>query len=282
MYKTLKKLFIFTLICIFFPFSACATAGPSQPQTTPQTPPNPPQKQEPQSQNPPVKNPDGIWDVTDVDVSEILKDRKLISFTFDDAPKRSLEGILAVFAAFNEQNPHFRASATLFCNGILIDESTLPLLQTAWTMQFELGNHTHTHLDLTTLPANDLRREINQTDKLLSQTDNKPLHLLRAPYGKLNECVRAAAQTPIIDWTIDTNDWTGRSADAIYDTVMQNKTDGSIVLMHDGYPHTISALKRLLPDLMHAGYQVVSVSKMAKAHQCNLQNGSVYIRARKR
>ncbi|MBQ8406240.1 MAG: hypothetical protein IJX09_06275 [Clostridia bacterium] len=51
--------------------------------------------------------------------------------------------------------------------------------------------------------------------------------------------------------------------------------------MHDGYKHTVDALKRLLPDLKADGYQVVSVSQLAKAHGCTLRRGSTYIRARK-
>ena len=51
--------------------------------------------------------------------------------------------------------------------------------------------------------------------------------------------------------------------------------------MHDGYVETVSAVKRLLPDLKNAGYQVVGVSQLAKANGCQLKTGSVYIRARK-
>ena len=63
--------------------------------------------------------------------------------------------------------------------------------------------------------------------------------------------------------------------------VLEKKFSGAIVLMHDGYPATVEALKRLLPDLKKDGYQVVSVSAMAKAHGCTLRNGKEYIRARK-
>ena len=57
---------------------------------------------------------------------------------------------------------------------------------------------------------------------------------------------------------------------------------GGIVLMHDGYTATVEALKRLLPDLKAKGYQVVSVSALAKAHNVPLKIGSEYIRLRKR
>ena len=105
--------------------------------------------------------------------------------------------------------------------------------------------------------------------------------MLRAPFGKVNELVLETAQTPILDWTIDTLDWTGVSEDEIYNCVYNARASGSIVLMHDGYEHTVSALKRLLPDLKADGYQVVSVSQLSKAHERPLKRGNRYIRIRK-
>lgn len=232
--------------------------------------------------NLPSETPSPYWDVSDVDISDVDTSRKLISFTFDDAPARSLERILAVFSNFNENNPDCVATATVFCNGHFINPSSAQTLFTAYAVGWELGNHTFSHADLPKLAPDVLRREIDDTDALLYEIDGKQKHLLRAPYGHIDDNVKNAANVPIIDWTIDTVDWTGVSADAIYNAVFSNAFSGAIVLMHDGYENTVVALKRLLPDLKKAGYQVVSVSKMAKAHQCPLKNGSVYIRARKK
>ena len=122
---------------------------------------------------------------------------------------------------------------------------------------------------------------MQSVDDYLQTVDGKAYHLFRAPYGKLNDEVKAAANAPIIDWTIDTLDWQNRSADDIYNTVLNGVFDGAIVLMHDGYTQTYQAVKRLLPALKKAGYQAVSVSQLAKANGCVLKTGSVYIRARK-
>ena len=220
------------------------------------------------------------WDTSDVDVSKIDPNRKLIAFTFDDSPASTLESIVGTFLHFNSTHPDAPASATLFCNGMRLRQSTAQSVEIALTAGFELGNHTQNHYDLSKLSPSEIRREIDKTDKLLSLFDGKPLHLLRAPYGNVCESVRAQAKTPIISWFIDTKDWTGIPADSIYQSVWGQKHAGVIVLMHDGYPHTVSALKQLLPDLYDAGYQAVSVSQMAKAHDCRLKIGGVYTRAR--
>ena len=221
------------------------------------------------------------WDVSDINLSHVDKNRKLIAFSFDDAPSRELENICAVFARFNEEHPDCTASATLFCNGNRLDESAYSSLFTAYALGMELGNHTHTHPDLTKLTSEEILLEIEKTDVLLSRVDKKSKHLFRAPYGKINEEVKSQVCVPIIDWTIDTLDWTGIEENEIYNSVWENRFSGAIVLMHDGYANTVSALKRLLPDLKEDGYQVVNVSTLAKAHRCTLKTGRVYIRARK-
>lgn len=277
------------LLTIFFA-SSCVSAPPSeQSQNSTNSAEQLPMEKVEEIENERVPAPpkpqedmvDGIWNVADVDVSKISKKRKLIAFSFDDAPSRSLENILAVYADFNETHPDAPAFCTLFFNGGLFDAQTPKLLAVAHALHFEFGNHTHSHYDLTTLDEATLQEEIDKTDELLCQIDGKKRHLLRAPFGKINDFIKSAAPTPLIDWTIDTLDWTGVSEDAIYHSVFDNRFSGAIVLMHDGYKHTVDALKRLLPDLYNDGYQVVGISQLAKMHNCTLKQGSVYIRARK-
>ena len=222
-----------------------------------------------------------VWDVSDVDISKIDPAKKLISFTFDDSPSSTIENIFAIFADFNEKNPDCPASATVFFNGLYINANTLHHVHTAHILGFELGNHTFSHFDLTTLSEDVLQEEIDKTDDVLFSVDQKRRHLLRAPYGRVDNFVKERAPAPLIDWTIDTVDWSGVTEESIYNSVINNLSSGAIVLMHDGYTHTVSALKRLLPDLKELGYQVVSVSQLAKAHNCVLRSGKVYIRAKK-
>ena len=270
----------FSLVCLLF--SACKTVDtPEKKLSSEYLSLNNPTIDQMEVEQPSFELPQGVWDTSDIDVSLISTQRKLIAFSFDDAPSRTLENILAVYAAYNESNPDCPAFATVFCNGKYIDAQSPPLLAAAYGMGFELGNHTHSHYDLSTLSKEQLQWEIDATDEILCTIDGKKRHLLRAPFGRTNDLVKDVAPTPLIDWTIDTLDWTGISEDEIYRAVMENKFSGAIVLMHDGYSHTIDALKRLLPDLKAEGYQVVSVSQLAKMHDCTLMNGKVYIRARK-
>ncbi len=217
-----------------------------------------------------------VWSTADADVSHIDVSRKLISFTFDDAPDSTLKALMRAFAEFNQDNPDCPASATFFANGIRVDSSNFPLLQAAYDAGFELGNHTDAHKNLTKLPSEKIRKEIDTVDEILKKIDGKDKHLVRVPYGRVDEKVKKETDAPLIDWAIDTEDWKGISADKIYRTIYSEKYPGAIVLMHDGYPHTVEAVKRLLPDLKKAGYQVVNVSQLSKALECPLFAGTVY------
>lgn len=233
------------------------------------------------SDRPPSAQKNEVWSVENVDTSRINRSRRLIAFTFDDAPSNRLEELVAVFLNYNATHPDAPASATLFCNGCRIHRPIDTALHAAVTAGFELGNHSQNHKKLTTLSWEELRKELDTTDERLSHYDGQSRHLFRAPYGEVNADVCSAVNAPVIDWFIDTLDWTGIPAEEIYDRVWKSKGSGVIVLMHDGYENTLTALKRLLPDLYEAGYQAVTVSQMAKAHACNLRCGAVYTRARK-
>ena len=56
-----------------------------------------------------------VWNTSDADISRIDPNRKLVAFTFDDAPDSTLNALVKVFADFNGEHPECPASATFFC-----------------------------------------------------------------------------------------------------------------------------------------------------------------------
>lgn len=107
-----------------------------------------------------------VWSTADVDVSRVDTEKKLIAFTFDDAPNYTLKRTLEVFEYFNEKNPDCPASATIFVNGILVNQKTYSYLERAHGAGFELGNHTQSHKNLKLLPPEKIREEIDSVDFL--------------------------------------------------------------------------------------------------------------------
>ena len=150
------------------------------------------------------------------------------------------------------------------------------MLEAAYGAGFELGSHTDSHKNLTKLPSESIKKEIEAVDKILQKIDGKEKHLVRVPYGCFNDRVLKQADAPLIDWQIDTEDWKGISADKIFTAVYKDRCPGAIVLMHDGYKHTVEAVKLLLPALKKDGYQVVNVSQLSKALDCPFFAGKIY------
>jgi peptidoglycan/xylan/chitin deacetylase (PgdA/CDA1 family) len=60
----------------------------------------------------------------------------------------------------------------------------------------------------------------------------------------------------------DSLDWTNPGEDFIYDRIMNNIGNGSIILFHNNAEQTPKILDRLIKDIKKQGYQFVMVSEM--------------------
>ncbi|EQC79476.1 Peptidoglycan N-acetylglucosamine deacetylase [Enterococcus sp. HSIEG1] len=54
---------------------------------------------------------------------------------------------------------------------------------------------------------------------------------------------------PIIQWSVDSEDWKSKDAQMIIDKVTSSVYDGSIILLHDIHPETIAAVPEIIRDL---------------------------------
>jgi peptidoglycan/xylan/chitin deacetylase (PgdA/CDA1 family) len=101
----------------------------------------------------------------------------------------------------------------------------------------------------------------------------------RPPYGSVNQRVANIAAElgyAIVNWTLDTADWLLRDADRVYNAVMKNVKENSIILLHDIHFTTAVAMERVIPALIAEGYQLVTVSELLYHLHGTLQPGRVY------
>jgi peptidoglycan/xylan/chitin deacetylase (PgdA/CDA1 family) len=83
---------------------------------------------------------------------------------------------------------------------------------------------------------------------------------MRPPYGALDTRVRVASQSlgqRIVNWSLDSRDWTRPGARSIAGRVVGGVRPGSIVLMHDGggeRSQSVAALRAILRTLGRQGY----------------------------
>lgn len=102
------------------------------------------------------------------------------------------------------------------------------------------------------------------------------MKLVRPPYGIINNYIKEHYNYSYILWDIDTLDWSSRSAKRIYDKVIGHVKDGDIVLMHETYASSVKALENILPSLYQDGFQVTTVSNLAKLKGKTLEKNNVY------
>lgn len=195
-------------------------------------------------------------------------DKKMIALTFDDGPGRYTEDIVKCLKKNN-------GKATFFVLGCNVD-SYKNALKAADKIGCQIGNHSYDHKNLTKLSEKEIQAQISQTDAKVKNVIGKAPDLVRTPGGAVSDLVSKNVGKPIVLWSIDTLDWKTRSRDKTIKAVMDDIKDGDIVLMHDIHEPTKNAVCFLIPKLKQEGYQLVTVSELAKYRGYALKRGAVY------
>ncbi len=210
---------------------------------------------------------DGVYDPKK-EVSRVDPDKPMVALTFDDGPGPYTDRLLRCL----EEND---ALATFFLVGSSVSNYRSTVARAA-DMGCEIGNHTWSHPSLTGLSADGIRSQMSSTNDAIRQATGKNATLMRPPYGAYNSSVLSCVGVPAILWSIDTRDWEHRNADRTVSNVLTQVKDGDIILMHDIHKATVDAAERLIPELKRRGYQLVTVSELAKYKQKSLSAGNVY------
>lgn len=205
------------------------------------------------------------------DVSWINPSSKLVALSFDDGPVNGGSSATRIQDVMKKYNMH----CTFFYWGNRITGSNTAEIQRAYQMGCEVANHTYTHSYLTNMSSAQIKDEIGKVNNVLKGISGKSSNLIRPPYLATNSTVTSSVDAPLITCSVDSKDWDGASKDQIISNVLNNVTDGSIVLMHETYDTTAAAVEYLVPELIKRGYTIVTVSELAKMKNYNMRNGQV-------
>ena len=206
--------------------------------------------------------------------------KPIIALTFDDGPSIYTEGLLETLNSYGVTATFFMCNDN--CGSNLIPKYA-DLIRAMYNSGNEIANHTMRHPQLTKCSSSKMEEEIGgNRDKIESVIGEQDTVLLRPPYGSYNDTVKSVCVTPIILWSIDTEDWKvkgqSNATDKIMELLKKEAKDGGIILMHDIHQTSCEAVKTVVPWLISQGYQVCSVSEMFEARGITLENGEVYSR----
>ncbi|MBS4177270.1 polysaccharide deacetylase family protein [Lederbergia citrea] len=184
---------------------------------------------------------------------------KVVLLTIDDAPdKYALE--------MAQTLKKLDAPAIFFVNGHFINTPEKEqVLKDIYELGFEIGNHTYSHSDLTTLTPEKQREEIlSVSNKIEEITGVKP-KFFRAPFGANTDISRQIASEEnmlVMNWTYG-YDWEKQymTKDAIADIMINTEflRDGANLLMHDR-EWTNAGLEEIVTGLRDKGYETLDPS----------------------
>lgn len=186
---------------------------------------------------------------------------KRIALTFDDGPKAKItEEIIEVL---NEND----AKATFFILGT--NGKRYPkILEKIHESGHQIANHSYNHPNLKKLPMSDVKKELESTNKIISDVTNEKIVYFRPPYGALGktqkEELRKSLGMESVMWNICPKDWEKTSdTNYIAKFLVENAKNNGIVLLHD-YGKTAEALKIAIPQLKAQGFEFVTVAELNK------------------
>ena len=197
------------------------------------------------------------------DGSKIDLNKKIVALTFDDGPGAYTSRLIDIL---NNNKAH----ATFFMLGkkLSLYKDTIKKVH---DNNMEIGYHSYNHKNFKRQKLETIVEEFNESNETLKSITGDTFHLIRPPYGSINEKIKDTLDASFILWNVDTEDWRHKNTDYLKDYVLEKAQDGNIILFHDIHKSSVDAIEKLLPYLYVEGYQVVTVSSLANVTKTDLE-----------
>lgn len=196
--------------------------------------------------------------------------KPMIAITYDDGPSSIYTN--QILDVLKENN----AKATFFVLGGNAQYNT-DILQRQINEGHQIGNHTMDHKSLPSLSKEGILQQVEDLNKIVKDATGYNITVVRPPYGAFDGKVQETLnQYALMLWNVDTLDWQVRNKNTIVQNVMDNASDGSIILLHDIYKETADATKEFIPKLVAEGYQLVTIDEFYKHKGMTLEGGGSY------
>ncbi|KWX74740.1 xylanase deacetylase [Paenibacillus riograndensis] len=181
--------------------------------------------------------------------------KKVVLLTFDDGPKEA-DMINSLIDTLDKHH----AKAIFFVNGYRVKEHP-ELLKLIKDRGGIIGNHSWDHIVLKDKPYAEVKKQIEDVQKIVKEVTGEAPHFFRPPHGAGGDVgKKIAAENGLLymTWSVGSLDWEMKEKDTNKTAkLITNVTDqlhsGSNILMHE-LPWTVEALDTLLTTLEGKGY----------------------------
>ncbi|GHS90595.1 hypothetical protein AGMMS49957_16930 [Synergistales bacterium] len=183
---------------------------------------------------------------------------KEVALTFDDGPRE--KGMPELLAALSKLD----VKGTFFLVGKFAEryaDTTLSISRAG----HEIENHSYTHPKLYELWTEKIMREAERCNEVMEALDIRTPRFLRPPGGGFNLKIFYGLRRMNMKlglWSVNSADYTGKSAERVAADVLKNIRPGAIILMHSGVPATVEALPEIVGTLRARGYRFVTLQEL--------------------
>jgi peptidoglycan/xylan/chitin deacetylase (PgdA/CDA1 family) len=215
-------------------------------------------------QNPDAQKPDNTKDAARLKepVLEVIRANpgagKRVALTFDDGPYAQLtEKYLEVLESYD-------VKATFFLVGSRV-EKFLDSAKAIAEKGFEAGGHSYSHSYIKNKSLEHIKQDFLMNNEIIERITGKKVEFFRPPYGAYNKKLLQIAMEfgqISVTWNVDPKDWAGIDAQEISRRVLNNVSDGAIILLHEGRENTLAALPMIIEGLIDKGYEIVPLSEL--------------------
>lgn len=169
--------------------------------------------------------------------------------------------------------------ATFFLVGFWIEKYP-DMVKTIYNRGFEIGIHSNSHPDMTSLSRQEMYDElstnINQVEELLGMRPK----LFRPPYGYYNNTLIEVCNElglSCIEWSVDSLDWKGLSASEIAGRIISKVEKGSIILCHNNSDNILPALKLTFEYFLEKKIETVPIGDLIYYDNFIINNNGIQI-----
>lgn len=178
-----------------------------------------------------------------------------LALTFDDGPNPlTTPDVLSIL-----EQEHVHASFFIVGSRVPGNQALLRRMRADGD---EIGDHSWTHPDFTTLTPAQIKQQIALTQAAITAAGVPAPTLFRPPYGAVDQKVIANVPLTMMFWNEDPEDWAASSPAQVEKAVEASARPGGVVEMHDIYHVTAESLDPIIKKLKVEHYQFVTVSQL--------------------
>jgi peptidoglycan/xylan/chitin deacetylase (PgdA/CDA1 family) len=194
-------------------------------------------------------------------ILSVPKAGKLVALTFDGGSGYAWRHIMTSLTKLD-------AKGTFFCTGISVEKYP-EVAREAIAQGMSIGNHSYDHPNFQAIGYDESRRELlDNAQAWWEACGATPTPFFRPPYGSYNETTLKAAGSVgypfVVNWDVDTGDWTGSSPAEIARRAVEGAQPGSIICMHTEW-NTQKAIPAMVNGLRAKGLEPVGLDELFRA-----------------